>query len=360
MASNATSMNALSSNAETGKVSIREVAQKAGVSLGTVSNVLNRPDYVSDKNLQKVRAAMDALGFVPSRAAGQLRGRRSGLIGVVVPDVGNPYWASVLLGIEKVCDAHRMGMIVNSTRQNQDKERDVLQMLTGQGVDGLIIAPINVHCDELKTFSSRLGTVSIGRTPNTRYVGSNGLEGMAKATSELLRLGHRHIALINGKEFVSWCAARKKGVEKAMQEFGLDPSIYLHEYVVDDMTAQEGRAVVARLFDGERSVDGETPTAVICANDVLALGVMLACQERGIRIPQDLSLIGYDDVDFARVLSPSLTTIRQASYEIGRNSALMLVEGKEVSDRTQTELDEVELIVRQSIGPAPIRPVMSC
>ena len=327
-------------NRDDGKIGIRDVAKRAGVSLGTVSNVLNRPDYVSEKNLKKVRAAMDSLGFIPS-----------GLIGAIVPDVGNPYWASVLLGIEQVCDEHHMRMIVSSTRQSREKEKEALRMLMHQGVDGLIIAPINVRCEELTAFRSRLGIVSIGETPMTRYVGSNGLEGMFLATRKLLELGHRHIALINGKDFVSWCMARKVGVEKALREFGCDPSVYLHEYVVDDMTTHEGYMMANRIFSDGKAEGSENITAVICANDVLALGVMLSCKEHAVSIPEDLSVIGYDDVDFAPALSPSLTTVHQESYEIGKSAAMLLITGESAVD--DRHLSEVRLVVRQSIGPVP-------
>lgn len=329
---------------ETNKVGVRDVAKKAGVSLGTVSNVLNRPDQVSPKIRSKVQRTMESMNFIPSRAAGQLRSQRSKLIGAVVPDVGNLYWASVLRGIEKVCDHEGIGMIVSSIHQDRDRQRRVFNELMSQGVDGLIAAPIDVLSTDLSSFRSPLGIVSIGESPVVPHVGSNGLEGMYYAAKYLISLGHKNIGLVNGKSFVSWCSSRRKGVIKAMKECSIEPKTYLHEVTIDDLTVDEGKKAAAQLLEQERTV-----TALICANDMVALGALLKVKELGYRVPSDLSIVGYDDVDFASALSPGLTTVRQPSYELGVQAAHSLING--VYD--EMTLTEVKLIIRSSTGPVP-------
>lgn len=331
---------------EINKIGVRDVAKKAGVSVGTVSNVLNRPEGVTPKIRNKVLRAMKSLEFIPSRAAGQLRNQKSWLVGVMVPDVGNLYWASVLRGIEKVCDDQEMGMVVSSIHQDPKRERRALHELMSQGVDGLILAPIDGLSEELLSFRSRLGIVSIGESPIVPHVGSNGMEGMYDATLHLLRLGHRHIGLINGKDFVSWCAARRDGVIKAMEEWSIDHHEFLHEFTVDDLTVEEGRRGAQALLKSQKSY---SITALMCANDMVALGAVLQAKTAGFRLPRDLSIIGYDDVEFASALFPALTTVRQPSYEFGVQAARLLVTGA-VDGATP---NAPQLIVRDSTGSVP-------
>lgn len=337
---------------ETTKVSIRDVAKRAGVSLGTVSNVLNRPEQVSPRSRERVLKAMKQMNYIPSRAASQLRSQRSALVGVAVPDVGNLYWASVVRGIEHVCDEKSMGMIVSSIHQDADRQQRVFTDLMRQGVDGLIIAPVNVLSEDLLEFHSRLGIVSIGESPIVPYVACDAQEGMQRAAEHLLELGHRHIGLINGDDHVSWCAARRSGVIQAMSEQGLSISRYLHEYVVDDLTVQMGRQGTRHVLESHPEV-----TALVCANDTLALGALLEVKSKGIRIPNDISIVGYDDVEFSAVLSPPLTTVRQVSYELGVHAARLLFaqEQEQEHEFEQPLLPMPQLIIRDSTGPVPLR-----
>lgn len=303
-------------------VGVRDVAAEAGVSLGTVSNVLNRPERVGKKTRDRVERAMRDLGFVPSRAAGQLRGRRSKLIGVVVPDVGNPYWASVLRGIEGVVDDAGLTLVVGSTHQDKRRQRHLLQVLQSQGVDGLIIAPIARQERDWAPFeTSQFGVVALERPPSATgaWVSLDNAEGAAMAMRHLLSLGHRRVALINGPRFVSWCEQRYAGAAAAIAHEGLDPATTLVEIPVHDLTVQEGEAASGPLLDGTDI------TAIMCVNDMLALGVLHATRARGLSIPQDVSLVGFDDAEFAAVLDPPLTTVKQPSFDMGKAAAQLLV-----------------------------------
>lgn len=324
------------------KVSIREVARHAGVSLGTVSNVLNKPSLVSDRSRKKVERAMQQLHYIPSRAAGQLRSQKSSLVGVAVPDVGNPYWASVVRGIETVCDRNESGIIVSSIHQDPLRQSRVFMELMRQGVDGLIVAPIDTFSESLQEFRSRLGIVSIGESPLVRSIDTNSKEGMVLVTNYLLDLGHRHIAFINGRKHVSWCQARFDGIIEALRKRNLDPTNHLFEYTVDDLTTTYGREGARKIINAHPEV-----TAIICANDSVALGALLELKEAKLNIPQDISVVGYDDVEFAAALSPSLTTVRQQSYEIGVKAAQMLFDTEELMDLEDLPFPP-QLVIRDS------------
>lgn len=328
-------------------VGVRDVARHAEVSLGTVSNVINNPDLVAQATRARVESVMTELGFVPSRAAGQLRSRRSSLVGVVVPDVGNPYWASVLRGIETVLGKSGLAIIVGSTHQDPERQRQLLLGLAGQRVDGLIVAPIDDQHDWQQFFEHRYGIIALESNRSRsvpRWVSLDHVEGANLAASHLIDLGHRNIAFINGPRFVSWCAERHEGIVKSFRQRGLSPEQNLLEIEVSDLTVNEGaRATEALLAD-------HSPTAIMCANDLVALGVLLALNRRGVRVPHDISLVGYDDADFAPALRPALTTVSQPSSEMGVAAARLLVKG---AGRPKAEHVQFvpELVVRESTTP---------
>ena len=332
-------------------VGVRQVAAAAGVSTGTVSNVLNRPETVSEQTRLRVQGAIDALGFVPSIAAGQLRGHRSKQIGVVVPDVGNPYWASVLRGVESIIEAEGLSMLVSSTHQDRKRQRSILRAHRSQGVDGLIHVPISESAMEWQEFERcTYGIVTIKpaeQGTDRAAVGSDDVTGARLAMEHLLELGHRSICFINGPHFVPWCANRLEGVRRAIEARGLRPSKVLKEISVADLTVAGGKIAAKRIL-----AEGEA-TAVLCANDVTALGVILACDEARVTIPQDLSVVGYDDVDFAPALRPSLTTVHQPSFEIGVAAACRLLGRAYEVDATMLA---PKLVARDSTGvPTSIR-----
>lgn len=326
-------------------VGVRDVAARAGVSLGTVSNVMNNPDRVGSKTRERVESAMRALDFVPSRAAGQLRSRRSELIGVVVPDVGNPFWASALRGIETVADGAGLTMVVGSTRQDPERQRHVLHVLESQGVDGLIIAPIVDRKADWHAFETRrFGVVTLERQATGSlgaWVSLDNVEGARLAMGHLVDQGHRRIALVNGPLTVSWCAERREGAVRAVNDRGLDATEVLVDVTVDDLTVAEGARAVEPLLD-DRQI-----TAVMCVNDMLALGALLAMQERGTRVPEEVALVGYDDAVFAPALNPPLTTVRQPAFDMGVAAATLLVrpEGRAPGEHITFE---PRLVVRES------------
>ncbi|WP_104081113.1 LacI family DNA-binding transcriptional regulator [Cryobacterium sp. Y11] len=332
-------------------VGVREVAKRAQVSLGTVSNVINTPDSVRPKTRARVEKAMRELGFVGSRAAGQLRSRKSGLVGVVLPDVGNPYWADVLRGVESVLEDQDLTLVVGSTRQDPARQKRLLRAFAQQGVDGLVVAPIDTLRGWEPFAGRRLGVVALenGAGPDVgSTISLDNVGGARQAIAHLLALGHRSIAFINGPQSVPWCVERREGVLDGIRAAGLKTSEVLIEVEVADLTSAKGLTATDDLWGIYQ------PTAIMCANDLVALGALLSLQRHGLRVPEDVSLIGYDDVVFVEALRPPLTTVRQPSFEVGVMAGKMLLSGA-AHDGSERELVTPSLVVRESTGPAPLR-----
>lgn len=326
---------------------LRDVAALAGVSMGTVSNVLNRPDTVKPKNRRKVEEAIAQLNFVGSYAAVQLRYGKSQLIGVVLPDVGNPFWGNVLRGIESVADEAEVFPVVSSTRQDTRRESYALASFLSRKVDGLLLAPVTDEAKHLDAFLARdIRVVTFERRvghSDVPTVHGNNEEGGDMAAEHLLALGHRRIVLVNGPESVSWSGERRLGAQRAIRRNGLDPAEALLEVEVSDLTAEYGENAVGRVL--ELIPDGG---AIMCGNDLVALGVLRGLIAHKRLVPQEYSLIGYDDVEFAAVLSPPLTTMRQPSFDMGVTAARILLDPGEARNDVAFP---PELVVRGSTAP---------
>jgi LacI family transcriptional regulator len=306
-----------------GGVSVREVAALAGVSLGTVSNVLNRRDLVAPATLARVELAMTELGYVRNVSARQLRAGSSRMLGVMVPDVGNPFWGEVVRGVEAVASDAGYAIMVCSSDEVPAKETRNLLALLEHRVDGLLLAPVADEEEALREFRRRAIRVvmldHLSEDPTIASVAVDDIHGGAIATEHLLARGHRRIAMVNGERSIAWCADRRTGAHRAVAARGLDPEAVITDVPVTALNAREGERIGEGLL-----AHSPAPTAVLCANDLLALGVLRALTRRGVQVPGDVALVGYDDVDFAAVLSPPLTTVRQEPYRLGREGVGML------------------------------------
>jgi len=292
--------------------------------MGTVSNVLNRPHSVSPQNRERVEQAIEALHFVGSHAAIQLRSGKSKLLGVVLPDVGNPFWGDVLRGIESVSDESDLFPVVSSTHQDPAREDHALVAFLSRKVDGLLYAPSASGSPSPNAYVSHKVPVvilehALEQSSIPSVYGDN-VAGGRIAASFLLELGHQTVVFVNGPEEVAWSRDRRTGALSALDSFSL-PRSNLVEVVVPDLTAGLGEAAVEQVMS-------ILPRggAIMCGNDLVALGVLRGLLAAGRRVPEEYSLVGYDDVEFARVLSPALTTVRQPSFEMGRLAAKMLLE----------------------------------
>jgi LacI family transcriptional regulator len=336
-----------------GRVTIKDVAEHAGVSLGTASNVLNRPDRVAPETLARVQDAIDRLGFVRSSAAHQMRGRsNSRCFGAVVLDASNPFASETVRGLEDTVHEQGSAVVLCSTDGSADREARYLRWLEEQRVQGIVITPATRSIRHLETLRDRGTLVVLLDRPSNKgelcSVSVDHARGGELAAGYLFDLGHRRIAFINGPLHLSQCAERRRGMRRAARQAGLSPEGSIIEYTIDPITAfGQAELTVDKLL-----AIADRPTAVVCVNDQIAFRVLRALAERRVRVPRDMSVVGYDDVEFASMLSPTLTSIRHPKYALGKAAAeLLIAETVDPLHRHGDILFEPELVERQSTTP---------
>ena len=325
-------------------VTISDVAERAGVSVGTVSNVVNRPDRVTQTTRTRVQEAIKALGWVPNSSAATLRAGQATLVGLIVPDIRNPFFTEVARGAEDMAAANGEAIVICNTDWLLSDERRALDALARQRVRGVIINPAGEDERYLEWLTDRgITLVLLDHRRSAGHVSSvvvDDVLGGRMAGEHLLQLGHRRIALLNGPTTIPQCEDRRLGLVAALSDAGLDPERDLVEIEVEAMDAPSGLAAVEELFGGP------APTAIFCANDLLAIGVIRGLRLRGLRAPDDVSVVGYDDVELAAMTDPPLTTVHQPSYELGATAYELLRSGAEPERR----LFSPHLVERESTG----------
>lgn len=331
---------------------IREVAKRAGVSLGTVSNVLNRPEIVAEETRRRVQLAIEEIGFVRNGSARQLRAGESQYIGLVMLDVANPFFTEVARGVEDAASEANCAVILCNSDDSLEKERRYLQVLEEQRARGVLITPVQSDAGYLQRLRQHgIAVVLLDRPSRIKDLCSVSVDdvlGGELAVAHLLALGHRCIGFVHGPLSIRQCADRRRGVLRAVKAAGLEPDRVIIDITTAAQNAREGEASVEKLLRGKAK-----PTAVFCANDLLALGLMRGLKKRGLSIPGDIAIVGYDDVEFASVLATPLTSIRQPKYELGRTAAELLLEeaGHPTSHQHKHIVYQPELIVRESTQP---------
>ncbi len=312
-------------------VSIVDVAREAGVSLGTVSNVLNRPERVSPATLERVQQAITALGFVRNELARQLRAGRSRSIGMIVLDVANPFFTDMAVGVEEAASEAGLSVLLCTSNEVAERETHYLSLLEEQRVYGVLVTPVTQNSAQMKAMRKRgVPVVLVDRGSGARQcsVSVDDVAGGLLAVRHLLDRGHRRIAVIGGPRSLNQVSDRLTGARTALSEAGVDPE----RLVVIDTEALNvagGRSAGQRLLDlPARS----RPTAAFCINDLLALGLLQAMTGRGVRVPDDLAIIGYDDIDFAAAAAVPLTSVRQPRMQLGRAATDLLIDEAEHPD----------------------------
>ena len=331
-------------------VSIKEVAARAGVSVGTVSNVLNRPDAVSSTNRERVQQAIDDLGFVRNESARQLRAGRSRFLAFVVLDVSNPFFTDVARGAQEAADAAGMVLLLCTSDEQVERERRHLEVLREQRVTGVLLSPVDTSPDRLaELVAGPRPLVLVDRIApggQTCAVAVDDLHGGRLAARHLLECGHRRIAFAGGPSGLQQVQDRLAGARTAVAAAGEDPSA-VTVVELDGLSVEEGRragGVIAAMPVRRR------PTAVFCANDLVALGVLQDATARGVRVPQDLAIVGYDDIDFAAAAAVPLTSVRQPRHQLGHTAVeLLLAEAEAQAGHEHRQVVfEPDLVVRRS------------
>lgn len=335
---------------------IRDVARLANVSVATVSNALNSSDRVSPELLARVRAAVEKLSYTPHAGARSLRKRSSGLLGLVVGDITNPFFSDLFEAVEDAAAASGYLVLLCNSSERSEREEAHLKMLRTQRIDGLILAPTGAASMNRASLLAQLEVpvVLVDRAMDglgyDAVVLDNRKAGF-EATNHLIGLGHRRIALVNGPEIVRTAADRMQGYREALLAAGLqfDPAL------VRDAGFQERPA---RDACAELLALPEKPTAIFATNNLMTIGVVTALADRGLSCPEDLSLVGIDDLPWADAVLPRLTAIAQPVRAIGETALTLLAEriaGIRLGPGTTTVLAP-RLVVRRSCGsPVPLK-----
>lgn len=328
--------------------SVRDVADAAGVSVGTVSNVLNRPDKVSGATVTRVQEAIDRLGFVRNDAARQLRAGRSRTIGLIVLDLRNPFFTEVARGAEKRAAGSGLSLLVANSDENADREATHLDLFEEQRMFGVLITPVADRVPRLGRMRDRgIPSVLVDREshdPSFASVAVDDVRGGRLAAEHLLSLGRRRLAFVGGPVSIRQVADRLEGARGAVSEA---PGVDLEVVGTSALTVEEGRAAGSQILS--RSPDMR-PDAVFAANDLLALGLLQALVMRGdVRVPADIALIGYDDIDFSAAAVIPLSSVRQPAALIGSTAVDLLMQLTDAPHEPREHvLFRPELVVRAS------------
>ncbi|TRY18752.1 LacI family transcriptional regulator [Tessaracoccus rhinocerotis] len=334
-------------------VSIRDVAQRAGVSVGTVSNVLNRPEVVSEESVVRVTQAIEELGYVRNEAARKLRGGVSSTVGFVVLDGQNPYFNEVVRGAEDEATKHGIAIIHGNTDNVKQRERLYLDLFVEQQVRGVLISPYGDITRELKELRSRgIAAVLVDRFSGDNLFSSVSIDsvlGGRMAVEHLIRTGRRRIAFVGGPFDVRQVNDRLAGARVAAEHSEVD--VDLEVVATAEMTIEEGTAAGTRLLARPPS---ERPDGIFAANDMIALGLLHTLVVDGrMLVPDAIGLIGFDDIPFAKVGAVPLSSIQQPARMIGRTALrVLLEEAHDPESIPRRTVFQPELVVRRSTAPS--------
>lgn len=328
---------------------IEDVAAIAGVSIATVSRAINEPGKVADETRRRVTEAVAKTGYTTNAMARSLRMRRSNMILILAPDVGDPNFSNILVGLETEASKRGYGVLIGNTQNDATRETDYLRFISSNQADGLILFTGHLpYGFGNEAGESRLPPMVAVNEPvsdsDVPFVGVDNFEGSRVATEHLISQGHRRIAFIGHSTTKAVNMLRERGYRAALKGQGIavDPRLILD----GDGTTESGRAATEQMF-----VRDVLPTAFLCVNDATALGVIISLNARKYDLPRQFSVMGFDDISFASFVTPSLTTMKQPRLKIGEEAMdllLALLAGK--TPEKKEVLLRSELIVRNSVS----------
>jgi DNA-binding LacI/PurR family transcriptional regulator len=333
---------------------MRQIAVRAAVSIGTVSHVINGTARVRPKLRERVLEAIHSLGFQPSALAQGLRTNRTRMLGMIIPDITNPFFPGVVRGAEDVAFKHSYRIVLCNTDNDPAKESLYFTELRSYRTAGLLIIPAagSDIASALKPGTPGIPpVVCLDRCPDgwtgDAVTVANEL-GAYRATQHLIQAGHRHLAVITGPSRLANSVERLKGFRRALKEARLAlPAEFVQEAAFDTRSGFQAARRLLRMLP--------LPTAIFACNDLMALGVLHAVHELGLRCPEDLSLVGFDNLEFCEYTSPALTSVYQPGYQLGAAAANLLLERiNGTRDRAKRMVLETELKIRSSVLPLAV------
>jgi len=330
---------------------ILDVARLAGVSTATVSRVINSPGTVREETRERVTLAMKKCNYTYNALARGFATKRSNTIGLIIPTISNPVFADSTLGVQEYAEGQNIKVILGNSYYKYSQEENLIKVLRESQVDGLIITTTNLKGEVLRSlvadnypFVLLFSTIKSGPIS---AVGIDNFRGGYLATSHLVALGHTRIGMVAGnftmtdRSFHRW-----HGYQKCLRDNGIP---YDRELLVQtDYSLSAGRYSIKKLLGLP-----DPPTAVFCSNDYIALGAIKGAREMGLTLPEELSIVGFDDMQTASYIVPALTTIHQPAYQMGRRAAEVLLELMETPTKSVQDMMETTLVIRESTAAAP-------
>jgi LacI family transcriptional regulator/LacI family repressor for deo operon, udp, cdd, tsx, nupC, and nupG len=327
---------------------LQEVARRAKVSIATVSRVLNKSDKVVPETRAAVEQALLDLGYRPNRVARRLRmnSGRAHLVGLIIPDIQNPFYAEIARGVEDVAYAHQYALILCNSDENLEKERFYLDVMRDESVDGLVLPPFDeTDLAVVEMVESGMPVVCVDRSlakVKTDLVEVDNYQGALEAVNHLIEKGHERIGLIEGRAHVSTSRERRRGYLDALAAHGITAR-------KEHMRAGDFKQESGRVLANELLALRKPPTALFVCNNLMTVGALAAIHNRGLRIPQDVAVVGFDDLPWAEALDPPPTVVRQPAYEVGRGAMELLLKRIMEPERPPVTLRlRPELVIRRS------------
>lgn len=327
---------------------MKDIARLAGVSTSTVSHVINKSRFVSDEIAERVNNAAQQLNYAPSALARSLKMNRTKTIGMLVTTSTNPFFGEVVKGVERSCYHQGYNLILCNTEGDNQRMKASINTLLQKRVDGLLLMCSTLEGERLDVFDRYpdIPVVVMDWGPilfASDKIQDNSLQGGYMAAKHLIECGHKEIGCITGPLIRHQAQMRYEGYKRALAEAGL--GIHPDWIIESDFECEGGYQAFEKLYER-----GKLPSALFVCNDMMAMGVIQAASQRGLRVPDDLSLIGYDDVHIAKFMTPALTTIHQPKYRLGKAAVDTLLYRLENPDTTAQVVQlEPTLVVRSSV-----------
>ena len=329
---------------------IRDVAKLAGVAPITVSRVINNSGYITEETRQRVQEAIEALGYVPNSLARSLRSRKTRMLALLLTDITNPFWTTVARGVEDAASDAGFSVILCNTDESETEQERYLRIILEKQVDGVLLVPVRDPVEPVCSVKAQKVPVVVldRRVPEsleTDVVRGDSVDGAYRLVNLLISLGHRRIAILTGPHDVSTAEDRVTGYRQALIDAGLD----WEQVLYGEFTLDSGYQLARRTLQSE-----PRPTAYFAGNNFLAIGALRALRDSGLKVPEDVALVGFDDLPEALMIDPFLTVAKQPAYDMGYKATELLLArlSGQAPEKCQDIVLPVEIVVRRSSGMA--------
>lgn len=326
------------------KATIKDVAKKANVSITTVSRVINNVEgYTNEDTKNRILKVIEELDYKPNSLARSLVTKKTRTIGLILPDISNPFFPGIAKSVEDRASKHGYNVILCNSYDSSKKEDYYINVLREKYVDGIILSSSKLNKDDENNYSKDLPMVFIDRKPDVKITNAvfiNNYSGAYNATKHLIDLGHKNIGCLIGPQTINTSIDRLEGYKKALEDNNLP--------IVEEFIKYEDYSIEGGYKAAKEVLTNKNITAIFANNDLMAIGVYRAAKELKYKIPRDLSVVGFDDIDMVEFIEPPLTTVKQPTKELGEAAVEMLMEAINNNLEEKIMYLDTELIIRES------------